>query len=62
MFMDEKQNERFLQALERRNELEHQRVQQARGRVGWKALLVIVATPVWGIPLAVTLWRAAFGN
>lgn len=60
--MDDEKNERYLTALENRNKIEYAKVQATKARTGWVALLVIAATPVWGIPLAVTLWRAAFGN
>lgn len=60
--MDDEKNERYLTALENRNKIEYAKVQAGKARTGWAVVLILAATPVWGLPLSVALWRAAFGN
>jgi hypothetical protein len=62
MFMDEEKNERYLQALEHRNKIEFAKHQTSTRRFTLAVLLTPVAAAVWGIPLAVILWRAAVGS
>lgn len=61
MFMNEEKDERYIAAMEARNKIEYTRLQRSQQRLGLGVLVTIGAAVIWGIPLAVTLWRAAFG-
>lgn len=62
MFMDEERDERYVKAAEQRVQVEFEKHQASTRRLGLMVLLVPIAAIVWGIPLAVILWRAAIGN
>lgn len=62
MFMDDEKNERYLVAQELRAKAAATAENNRNRRLGLAVLLVPIATMIWGLPLAVILWRAAIGN